>query len=39
VVPLHPGLSTELTPFDTECRPHALAAVEGADETDALLAS
>jgi hypothetical protein len=38
VLPLEPGLSTDVTLFDLECfPPHALAAGEGADEADALL--
>lgn len=38
-LPLEPGLSTHVTLFDLECfPPHALAAAEGADEADSLLA-
>jgi len=38
-LPLEPGLSTHVTLFDLECfPPHAIAAEEGADEPDALLA-
>ena len=39
ILPLEPGLSTHVTLFDLECfPPHALAAGEGGDEADALLA-
>ena len=39
VLPLEPGLATHVRLFDLECfPPHALAAGEGGDEADALLA-
>ena len=39
VLPQEPGLSTHVRLFDMECfPPHAVAAGEGADEADALLA-
>ena len=39
VLPLEPGLSTHVRLFDLECfPPHPVAAGEGADEADALLA-
>jgi hypothetical protein len=39
ILPLELGLSTHVTVFDLECfPPHPVAAGEGADEADALLA-